>query len=146
VESFCQQLIEELQDSTHQLILVGDIQGLSASLDATMLKQILTNLLSNALKYSAAESTVRLEVDLQSTVVIFKVVDQGIGIPTQDLEHLFEPFYRGHNVNKVPGSGLGLAIVKRLVEMLKGQISVESQLDQGTTFTVVLPLEVPTDD
>ncbi|MBC7883003.1 MAG: PAS domain-containing protein, partial [Anaerolineae bacterium] len=146
VESFCQQLLEELQDSTHQLILVGDIQGLSASLDATMLKQILTNLLSNALKYSAAESTVRLEVALQSTEVIFKVVDQGIGIPDQDLEHLFEPFYRGRNVNKVPGSGLGLAIVKRLIEMLEGQISVESRLDQGTTFTVVLPLEVPTDD
>lgn len=146
LESFCQQLIEELQNTTHQLILVGNIQDLSASLDATMVKQILTNLLSNALKYSAAQSTVRLEVSLQSTEVSFKVVDQGIGIPKEDLEHLFEPFYRGHNVDKVPGSGLGLAIVKRLTEMLNGQIFVESQLDHGTTFTVVLPLEVPTDD
>jgi two-component system, chemotaxis family, CheB/CheR fusion protein len=146
IESFCQQLIEELQNTTHRLILVSDIQqGYFASLDANMLKQILTNLITNALKYSAVDGTVRLEVACQETEVIFKIIDQGIGIPPEDLEQLFEPFYRGQNVGSIPGSGLGLAIVKRLVKMLKGQISLESQIDHGTTFTVALPLDEPAD-
>jgi two-component system, chemotaxis family, CheB/CheR fusion protein len=144
LKSFCQQLLEELQNATHRLILVSDIQqGYFACLDANMLKQILTNLITNALKYSAVDRTVRLEVACQETEVIFKIIDQGIGIPREDLEQLFEPFYRGRNVGSIPGSGLGLAIVKRLVEMLKGQISLESQLDHGTTFTVVLPSDEP---
>jgi two-component system, chemotaxis family, CheB/CheR fusion protein len=144
LKSFCQQLIEELQNTTHRLVLIENIQqGQFAYLDANMLKQILTNLIANALKYSAIDRTVRLEVACQETEAIFKIVDQGIGISPEDLEQLFEPFYRGRNVGSVSGSGLGLAIVKRLVETLKGQISFESQLDYGTTFTVTLPLQEP---
>lgn len=83
----------------------------------------------------------RLEIACHDLQVIFKVVDQGIGISPEDQEHLFEPFHRGQNVGSIPGSGLGLAIVKRLVEILAGQIAVESRPDLGTTFTATFPLD-----
>lgn len=146
LESFCRQLIEEMQSlaSGHQLVFEADGQCRSASLDATLLKQILTNLLINALKYSPPGSAVRLKLACRDGQVSFKIVDEGIGIAPEDQEHLFEPFYRGHNVGGIPGFGLGLAIVKRLVELLGGQLSFESHPQRGTAFTVALPIEEST--
>jgi signal transduction histidine kinase len=78
---------------------------------------------------------------VQGAEVEFQVVDQGIGLPEQDIPRLFETFFRASNSGKISGTGLGLSIVKRAVELHGGRIAVTSQLGKGTTFTVVLPLQ-----
>lgn len=108
-------------------------------MDEKLLRQILTNLLANALKYSA--TTVKFELAYEDTMAVFQIQDSGIGISPEDQLHIFEPFHRGNNVENRPGTGLGLAIVKKCVELHNGYIGVESQVGQGTTFTVKLPLE-----
>ncbi|GAB4305370.1 MAG: hypothetical protein Fur0025_47420 [Oscillatoriaceae cyanobacterium] len=108
-------------------------------MDEKLVRQILTNLLANALKYSA--SNVRFELAYEDTMAVFRIQDSGIGISPEDQLHIFEPFHRGNNVENRPGTGLGLAIVKKCVELHNGQITLESQVGQGTTFTVQLPLE-----
>ncbi len=77
---------------------------------------------------------------LVTSKIVFQIRDQGIGIPPEDYEHLFEPFYRARNVGKIAGSGLGLTIVKKYVELMGGSISVQSELEVGTTFTITIPL------
>ena len=81
----------------------------------------------------------RFEVRREEGATVFRVVDQGIGIPADEIGHLFESFHRASNVGTIQGTGLGLAIVKNAVEMHGGTIAVESRLGAGTTFTVRLP-------
>jgi PAS domain S-box-containing protein len=109
-------------------------------LDEKLLRQILSNLLSNALKYSPADSTVQFNLSFLHNKAIFRIEDQGIGIPQEDLSRLFESFHRATNVGTIQGTGLGLAIVKQCVNLHGGEITVESEVNQGTTFTVRLPL------
>ncbi|AFY36749.1 PAS/PAC sensor signal transduction histidine kinase [[Leptolyngbya] sp. PCC 7376] len=119
-------------------IFLGD-RPLRPVIDARIIRHILTNLLSNALKYSPSREIVKLEVHHTKRQIIFIVSDQGIGIPAADLPHLFEPFHRATNVGKIPGTGLGLHIVERYVELHNGAIMVTSSVDAGTTFRVTLP-------
>jgi signal transduction histidine kinase len=114
----------------------------TAYFDPKMLQHILTNLLSNAVKYSPGNSTVVFELGCKDENMIFKIKDAGIGIPMSDQRQIFEPFYRGSNINSIPGTGLGLSIVKTLVDLHEGIIALESQVDTGSTFTVTLPLSV----
>jgi PAS domain S-box-containing protein len=114
-----------------------------AFLDKKLLKSILSNLLSNAIKYSPIHSEVNFHLVLQDNQAIFKISDRGIGIPPEDRERLFDPFFRGSNVGVTPGVGLGLTIVKECVELHGGEIYVNSELGVGTTFTVILPLWQP---
>jgi signal transduction histidine kinase len=109
-------------------------------LDEKLLRHILTNLLSNAIKYSPQGGTVSLEIFCLSGEVIFRIQDEGIGIPEADQENLFSSFQRGSNVGSIPGNGLGLAIVKNYVDLHGGEISVASKVGVGTTFIVSLPL------
>lgn len=109
-------------------------------MDSKLLRQILTNLLSNAVKYSETGSLVDIQLAFDAKQVILQVADQGIGISDDDQIRLFDFFYRGKNTKKVTGTGLGLAIVKKCIELLQGAIGVESKPNQGTTFTVTLPL------
>ncbi|HEY9703056.1 MAG TPA: ATP-binding protein [Allocoleopsis sp.] len=143
VIALCRELISIMQQTIgtkHEIIL--DIQGENDTvlLDERLLDHILTNLLSNAIKYSPEGKEVRLDVQLSDSEVIFVIKDQGIGIPQDKLERLFEPFKRANNVGKIPGTGLGLAIVKQSVDLHKGKIFVESKINFGTTFTVILPV------
>ena len=108
-------------------------------LDEKLLRHILINLLSNAIKYSPTGSTVELEVVFEQGDVIFQIQDHGIGIPPEDLPHLFESFHRSENVGNIPGTGLGLAIVKKSVDLHGGQITVNSKVGAGTTFIVKIP-------
>jgi signal transduction histidine kinase len=106
------------------------------------LDRIWVNLVGNAVKYTPPGGSIMVSVqrvDGQAQVV---VSDTGIGIPAESLPHLFEEFYRAPNAKKMAevGTGLGLAIVKDLVERYGGRIQVQSELGQGTTFTVTLPL------
>ncbi|MEB3294144.1 MAG: PAS domain S-box protein [Synechococcales bacterium] len=144
LRSFCETLVAELTNLDQQqhpvLLQVDSLQvKLPAYLDETLLRQILTNLLSNALKYSAVGQTVWLRLRCEESQVQFIVQDQGIGIPLGDQGRLFEPFHRGTNVGTIAGNGLGLAIVKQSVEVHHGSIQIMSQSSVGTTVQVLLP-------
>jgi two-component system, OmpR family, sensor histidine kinase VicK len=97
------------------------------------------NLFLNCLKYSPIGSTVKFSVTTLNNQAIFQIQDFGIGIPAADIEYIFEPFYRAKNAGNIPGVGLGMSIVKKAVYLHGGQITVESSLGAGTTFTVTLP-------
>ena len=120
--------------------LQTELPNLIVTMDEKLLRQILTNLLTNAIKYSPQNKNIDFQITLESDRVCFVVTDYGIGIPEDDLEHLFSAFHRGKNVGVLPGTGLGLSIVKNCVDIHHGTISVESQLEIGTKFTVVLPI------
>jgi two-component system, OmpR family, phosphate regulon sensor histidine kinase PhoR len=105
------------------------------------LRQIIDNLLVNAIKYTPMKGQIKVSLLCQSNQIIFEVADTGIGIPAADQEHIFEKFYRADNApENVPGTGLGLAIVKSIVENHAGKISVESVFGQGSKFVVHLPI------
>lgn len=108
-------------------------------LDKNILKNILLNLLSNASKYSG-EGTIVLDMSVSHKEINITVKDEGIGIPESDIQFLFTRFFRAHNAGNIQGTGLGLNIVKRYVELLDGNISVESKLGIGTTFKVNIPV------
>jgi PAS domain S-box-containing protein len=110
--------------------------------DATQLTQVFANLLTNALNYTASgEVTVKGEVDLQNRQVEIAVCDTGMGIPGEELPHIFDRFYRGRNVMEanIPGTGLGLGIVQEIIRSHDGRINVQSREGEGTTFTIILP-------
>jgi PAS domain S-box-containing protein len=105
------------------------------------LRQMLDNLIGNAIKYTPESGDISISVELQKDQDILRISDSGPGIPPADQPHIFEKFYRASNVPKgVGGSGLGLAIVKSIIDNHQGRIWVDSQLGNGTTFTVVLPI------
>ena len=108
--------------------------------DSQILTHIVSNLLDNALKYSAENSTVKLIVEPFATGIKISIVDQGIGIPEEEQVHLFESFFRASNVVGIVGTGLGLTIVKQFVELLNGTITYTSALNKGSEFTITLPL------
>nr|WP_280524442.1 sensor histidine kinase [Nostoc commune] len=103
------------------------------------MRQILTNLFSNCLKYSPIGSTVKFSVITANEQAIFQTQDSGIGIPPNDIDYIFEPFHRASNASDIPGMGLGMSIVKQAVDLHGGEIRVESAIGVGTTFTVTLP-------
>jgi two-component system NtrC family sensor kinase len=104
------------------------------------LRQMVDNLLVNAVKYTPEGGKVAVSLRTEGTQIIFEVADTGVGIPTTDQPHIFEKFYRASNAPKgTPGTGLGLAIVRSIVENHQGRIWVESNVGQGTKFVVVLP-------
>ncbi len=143
----CRDIFHELnaafgEISPLELVLDPKLQGdrpLRPVIDARVIRHILTNLLSNALKYTPSKAAVQLTVYYEKQQIIFVVQDRGIGIPEGDLPHLFEPFHRATNVGKIPGTGLGLHIVERYVEVHNGTIMVTSTMDAGTTFRVTIP-------
>lgn len=141
---FCHTLITELRlvSSGQPISVTSPHRQLTAELDEKLLRSILTNILSNSIRYSPDQTPISLQLLRRKKQVIFRISDQGIGIPPEDLPHLFEPFHRGKNVSNIPGTGLGLNIVKRFVDLHNGQVQVESQLNIGTTFTIILPMEV----
>lgn len=107
--------------------------------DRKLLRNILFNLVSNAIKFSDENSTIDVLTSVNATETTLKVSDHGVGITKQDQVHLFERFFRGRNVTHIQGTGLGLNIVARYVEMLNGNIIFESEENVGTTFTITLP-------
>lgn len=110
------------------------------SIDPSLLRKILVNLISNAIKYSQAGTVVSLRLTCTGNSLTLVVEDQGIGIAKEDQGHLFERFYRTPGVSNIAGTGLGLHIVGRYVELMGGEISLLSELNQGTTVTLTLPL------
>lgn len=107
-------------------------------LDEKLIRHVLVNLLSNAFKFSTTNP--QIQITFEDTLLLIAVSDRGIGIPANDLPHLFETFFRAENVATIQGTGLGLFIAKQAVERHGGSIQVQSQVDVGTTFTVTLPI------
>jgi signal transduction histidine kinase len=143
LEDFCRRLVGNLQlnmEKKHTLIFRPEGNLQQGLWDVNILRHILNNLLGNAFKYSPEGGLVEFDLSEKGDRVVFRIQDQGIGIPQADLERLFKPFYRASNVDNIPGTGLGLAIVWRCVEALGGSIVVHSQVDEGTEFIVTLPI------
>jgi signal transduction histidine kinase len=104
------------------------------------LRQMIGNLLDNAIKYTPPGGRVEIEAKSEGEQIILTVDDSGPGIPTADQPYLFDKFFRASNTSEdLPGTGLGLSIVKSIVDSHDGRIWVDSNLGEGTTFTVVLP-------
>lgn len=109
--------------------------------DENKIKQVVINLLNNAIKYNKAGGKVNVRLWENNQTVGFSIQDNGVGIPETDLPHVFEKFFRAHNIQEgYPGTGLGLSICKRIVEIHGGTIGIKSQLNSGSTFTVELPV------
>jgi PAS domain S-box-containing protein len=104
------------------------------------LRQVLDNVVGNAIKYSNNNGEVNISIQAEGDQVILLVTDNGPGIPVQDQSHIFDKFYRGQNMDKQQGSGLGLAIVKSIVDAHQGRIWVKSAVGQGSSFFIVLPV------
>jgi len=109
-------------------------------LNATRFRQMLANLLDNALKYTPEKGQISVDVYAEGDFVVLAVIDNGIGIPAADQPYIFDKFFRAANVRgQYPGTGLGLSIVKSIVDQHGGRIWVDSRVDEGATFTVMLP-------
>jgi len=107
-----------------------------AKVDPSLLWHIFSNLVSNAIKYSSEESQVLVELDFLENEFILSVKDKGIGIPEEDLQNIFQTFYRAGNSDEHGGYGLGLSIVDRFVRMHKGRIEVSSKVGKGSIFKI----------
>lgn len=142
---FCRTSIAQMQqlsDEKQQTIeFISRRNYKSACIDKNILHHILNNLLSNAIKYSPNGSKIEFEVLGEEEQAIIKIKDWGIGISEIDRQRVFEPFFRGSNVDGIVGNGLGLSIVKNLVEVHSGKIEVESEVGVGTSFLLTLPVK-----
>ncbi len=152
--ALCQEIVTELEPLANgrpkiNLVIEGEIP--TANVDEKLVYSILLHLLSNAIKYSPDGGDI--ELILKYTLndnadslnpalgkATLRVKDRGIGIPKQDINQLFDSFYRGSNVRNIAGYGLGLTIAKNAVDIHGGNISVESRVDIGSTFTVTIPM------
>lgn len=143
VVSTCNRIYQETREkrgADKRLHIECPNEELFIKADQRALDHILSNLLGNALKYSDGDKPVYLQIGHEGNEAVMHIRDQGIGIPAEDIPKLFEPFQRGNNVTNIKGTGLGLTIVKQCVDMLKGNIDVQSAPNKGTTFTVKFPL------
>ncbi|MCA1992780.1 MAG: PAS domain-containing sensor histidine kinase, partial [Coleofasciculus sp. S288] len=153
LNEFCQELVADIQrglslnataTSLPPTLAFTSPEGtVLACMDKKLLRQLLSNLLLNAIKYSPNGGTIQFTVAYQGDEAIFQIEDQGIGIPKEDQSLVFEFFHRAKNVGTVEGTGLGLAIVKKCVDLHGGEIAVTSEVGVGTRFTVTLPLNSP---
>ena len=129
----CELVLELPSEADHP----GTLQALA---DPERLRQVLLDLIENAHKYSPERTPIRVRLSSSPAMALVEVIDQGIGIPQEDLAKVFDRFHRAANASVSSGSGLGLSIVQLLVEAMGGSVSVTSQLGQGSTFSVRLPL------
>ena len=128
-----QQVTLELQTKDGPVTLLGDDNALG---------QMATNLIDNAIKYTAAKGTVTVALTVTEGLAVLAVKDNGLGIDESDQERIFERFYRVDKARSqsLGGTGLGLAIVKHIVQSHKGRLQLKSKLNQGSTFTITIPL------
>ncbi len=140
-------LCMETVDQVDGLLKPGQVInfiGLSAEasfpMDKQIIKNCLFNLLTNAIKYSQEDKEITLLIEKDSSHLVFKVIDRGIGIPKADQKYLFSRFFRAENVTNIKGTGLGLSIVKEYLALMNGTISFKSKLGFGSTFEIILPL------
>ncbi len=149
LEALCQEIVSEVTNTlklNHEVQLSFSGETRAVLTNPQLIRLILVNLLSNALKYSPLDSTVTIQVAHLDQAIRLVVSDHGVGIPDEDRERIYEPFYRGKNIGEVPGLGIGLSIVQKAVESARGIIEIVSEVGQGTTVTVSIPPETSKDD
>jgi signal transduction histidine kinase len=142
LDALCRISLDEVQSvykTEHELHFTNSKSIEKAWVDEILVSRILMNLLSNAIKYSPDHSKIQLELDSSDQWIILRITDSGMGIATENLETIFDPFYRPPSVEHIAGTGLGLSIVKDCVDRHKGNIHVKSELNHGTVFTIELP-------
>lgn len=145
LQKFSNELLDELVFSispAHFILINIEPELKEISSDEFVLKQILLNLIHNAIKFSPNGGQIRLEILKAGRYIEFVVKDEGIGIGKNDFKKIFTPFTRGKNVTSIPGAGLGLAIVSNLSRLLKAKIDCTSKLNEGSTFSVKVPQKV----
>jgi PAS domain S-box-containing protein len=142
IREFCHGIIDDVYHSLstkHRIEFSSEGDSFNAIVDTKLLRQIIDNLISNAIKYSPQGGEIRFNLACNPERISLKVSDRGIGIPKEDLDQIFDSFYRSRNVGNISGTGLGLTIAKASVELHGGKLSVESEVNVGTTFTVTIP-------
>jgi signal transduction histidine kinase len=146
LRSFSGQLVDQIASATNRRcpieLCVAEISD-PARGDENLLRHVFSNLLANAVKYSAPGALVKFSIARDGGDAIFTVEDCGMGIPPDDQKRLFKPFYRGKNAAASQGTGLGLVIVKQCVERHGGGLDLQSEENIGTTVRVRLPLFSP---
>jgi PAS domain S-box-containing protein len=124
----------------HHFVITNDDISIPVLVDIDIIRPVLMNLLVNAVKYSPEGSEVYCHIAVTPYQARITIQDQGVGIPEEDLPHVFEPFHRGKNVVNITGTGLGLKIVKDFVELQQGLVKIDSIENEGTTVTLTLPV------
>ena len=142
LRAFLPNLLERLRLAmdTARISVAAPDDLLPVTADYNRLERIMVNLLSNALKYSDPDTPIEIQTRPQDSEVLISIADQGIGIPSSVIPHLFERFYRAPGEQKTEGIGLGLYITKKLVEAHGGRLWVESEIGKGSTFYFTLPV------
>lgn len=141
VESYIKEIISDMKPmalSGQQIMQEHKGPGI-ALVDKKLLKNVLFNLISNAIKFSPGKGLIEVRSQVTDASLKIEVKDNGIGISKEDQKHLFGRFFRGHNATHIQGTGLGLNIVAKYAELMEGSISFESEEGQGTTFTMIIP-------
>ena len=142
--SFIRSAVEEVsclfKNSHHICVSTNELGSLVT--DEKLLRSIVINLLTNALKFSPGRDEIYLNVLDKGAFISMEVKDEGIGIPADELEKIFEPFVRGKAADSIQGTGLGLSIVKKAVELLQGTIHVDSRAGKGSVFKVSIPRQI----
>ena len=143
------ELVEEIVSEmsvtakTDQQLVVNHTGKESVFLDPKLMKNILINLISNAIQFTAENKKIMITSKVEEHMVTLVVEDQGMGISDEDQKHLFERFYRGKNAFNIQGTGLGLHIIGNYVDLMKGHIVLESQLNKGTIIKITFPTQLP---
>ena len=133
--------INSLAGSHHEFITDFSSDSIRVFVDEKLIRNILSNLLTNAVKYSPAGGKIYFSIHKTPKDLEIIIKDEGIGISDEDQKKLFEPFFRGSNIENISGTGLGLSITQRAVHLHKGNIKFNSKVNEGTVFRINIPLE-----
>lgn len=141
LQNLCNDVLNEINGilKPGQKVVYAHEGSNDAILDKQMTRNILLNLLSNAIKFSPENKTIELHTKVNSENINISVKDEGLGIPQEEHEHLFERFFRAKNVTNIQGTGLGLSIVGKYLEVMEGSIDFKSEINKGTTFNIIIP-------
>jgi two-component system sensor histidine kinase KdpD len=131
--------LDELGEHGERVQVTFADESPTVRVDPHQIQRVLVNLLENALKYSPADESVRVQVSATPSEAVVRVIDHGPGVPPDERERIFEPFARGSRGANAPGAGLGLAIARGFTEANDGRLTVESRSGQGATFVLALP-------
>jgi two-component system sensor kinase FixL len=142
ISQFCDEIVKDQEISTKntrkiEVSIVGEERGIR--LDKKILRLILTNLLTNAIKYSDKSTEIEFIIKFLDEGIIFDIKDYGIGIPEDEQDKIFDMFYRAKNVGDISGTGLGMSVVLESVRKLHGTIDFQSRVNEGTTFSIFIP-------
>ncbi|MBT4921745.1 MAG: HAMP domain-containing histidine kinase [Rickettsiales bacterium] len=143
IKTVLSETIEKFQDlhKEAQIITKIDITHDYYNGDKGLVEQIFNNLIGNALKYSGEEAKLKIMVKKESDKYVITIADNGIGIDAKDVKRLFTKFFRAKNSIGIAGTGIGLYLVKKFIDLHHGDIKVESKLNKGTKFIIILPIE-----